>query len=86
MKARLCKGVRIRPEEFGGVVQIKDSGVLKVDTIGYEILSQIKDGIEVDRIIKNMKEKYEDSPKVEEDIHTFIQKLAKEGVIELEEE
>lgn len=86
MKAKLRKGVRIRPEAFGGVVQIKDGGAFQVDPIGFDIISQIRDGIEIDQIITNMKEKYEDSPKVEEDIHKFTQKLVEEGVIEIEEE
>lgn len=85
MKAQLRKGVRIRPEEFGGVVQIRDVGAFEVDPIGFIILSEIKNGIKIDEIISSMKEKYGDSPQVEEDIHKFIQKLVKEGVIELEQ-
>lgn len=85
MKAQLRKGVRIRPEEFGGVVQIRDVGAFQVDPIGFIILSEIKNGIKIDEIISSMKEKYEDSPQIEEDIHKFIQKLVKEGVIELEQ-
>ena len=86
MRAKLRKGVRIRPEEFGGVVQIKDVGAFQVDPIGFEIISQIGEGIEIDQIIKAMKEKYEDSPKVEEDIYKFTNKLVMEGVIEIEKE
>lgn len=84
MKTRLCKGIKIRPEEFGGVVQIKDRGAFQVDHIGFEILSQIRDGIEIEQIISHMREKYEDSPRVEEDIHKFTWKLAEQGVIEIE--
>lgn len=85
MKAQLRKGVRIRPEEFGGVVQIRNVGAFQVDPIGFIILSEIKNGIKIDEIISSMKEKYDDSPQIEEDIHKFIQKLVKEGVIELEQ-
>ncbi|MBU7044935.1 MAG: PqqD family protein [Theionarchaea archaeon] len=85
MKAQLRKGVRIRPEEFGGVVQIRNVGAFQVDPIGFTILSQIENGIKIDEIISSMKEKYDDSPQIEEDIHKFIQKLVKEGVIELEQ-
>lgn len=86
MKVRLCKGIKIRPEEFGGVVQIKDRGAFQVDHIGFEILSQMRDGIKIEQIISHMKEEYEDSPKVEEDIQKFTQKLVEQGVIEIEKQ
>ena len=85
MRSTLCKGVRIRQEEFGGVVLIKDSGVFQVDEIGFDILSKIRDGSTVDEIVRSMKEKYEgEHEQIESDVHKFMQNLVKEGIIELE--
>lgn len=86
MKAKLCRGVRIRKEEFGGIVLSRREGVQQVDKIGFEILSQIKDNIEMEKIIENMKKKYQADPeRIENDIRRFIEKLIEGGVIEIEE-
>ncbi|MBU7045407.1 MAG: PqqD family protein [Theionarchaea archaeon] len=85
MRSTLCKGVRIRQEEFGGVVLIKDSGVFQVDEVGFDILSKIRDGSTVDEIVRSMKEKYEgEHEQIESDVHKFMQNLVKVGIIELE--
>ena len=87
MKATLCKGVRIRQEEFGGVVLIRNAGVLQVDSLGFEILSMIQDGTEIDDIIHTMKEKHEGDPEqIEKDVYKFTEELIKGGVIEVEEQ
>lgn len=85
MKAKLCKGVRIRKEEFGGIVLSRREGVQQVDKIGFEILSQIKDDIEIEKIIEDMKKKYQADPeRIENDVNGFIKKLVEGGVIEIE--
>ena len=86
INVKLSKGVRIRPEEFGGIIQTGEGRVLEVDSIGFEILSYIKDGSEIGQIIKNMQEKFEGDPeKIEGDILKFTQDLMDRGVIQVEE-
>ena len=87
MKAKLCKGVRIREEEFGGIVLSKRRGARQVTSIGFEILTQIKNNIEIEKIIENLKKEYSGSPeRIENDAHGFIEKLVEGGVIEIEED
>ena len=86
MKVKLCKGVKVRKEEFGGIVLRKRRGAQQVDSIGYEILSQIKKGVEIEEIIENMKKEYAgDHEKIEADVHKYIEMLVEGGVIEIEE-
>lgn len=87
MKAKLCKGVRIREEEFGGIVLSKRGGARQVTSIGFEILTQIKNNIEIEKIIENLKKEYSGSPeRIENEVHGFIEKLVEGGVIEIEED
>ncbi len=85
MKAKLCKGIRLREDEFGGVVLIKRGGIQQVDSIGFKILSQIKNGTEIEKIVENMKREYAGEPeRIENDIHKFVEKLLEERIIEIE--
>lgn len=85
MKAKLCKGIRLREDEFGGTVLIKRGGIQQVDRIGFEILFQIKIGTEIEKIVENMKNEYAGEPeRIENDVHRFVEKLLEEGIIEIE--
>lgn len=82
----MYRNVRVRKEEFGGLI-IKGREIRQVDSIGFEILSQVKNNIEIDKIIEHMKKKYEGDPhQIESDIYRFLENMSEGGVLEIEKD